>query len=54
MAKAVRIGAPCFPREEGRLQVQLQAVRRLDEKELGNRAATIWIRAWFSKQFAVP
>ena len=54
MAKAVRIGAPCFPKEEGRLQVQLQAVRRLDEKELGTRAATLWIRAWFRKQFAVP
>jgi hypothetical protein len=37
-----------------RLREQLQAVRRLDEKELGNRAATIWIRAWFSKQLAVP
>ena len=37
-----------------RLREQLQAVRRLDEKKLGNRAATIWIRAWFSKQFAVP
>ena len=33
---------------------QLQAVRRRHEKELGNRNATIWIRAWFSKQFAVP
>ncbi len=33
---------------------QLQAVRRLHEKELGNRAATLWIRAWFRKQFAVP
>jgi hypothetical protein len=37
-----------------RLREQLQAVRRLDEKQLGNRAATIWIRAWFSKQLAVP
>jgi hypothetical protein len=37
-----------------RLREQLQAVRRLDEKELGNRNASIWIRAWFRKQFAVP
>jgi hypothetical protein len=37
-----------------RLREQLQAVRRRHEKELGNRNATIWIRAWFSKQFAVP
>jgi hypothetical protein len=37
-----------------RLREQLQAVRRLDEKERGNRGATIWIRAWFSKQLAVP
>jgi hypothetical protein len=37
-----------------RLREQLQAVRRLDEKERGNRNATIWIRAWFSKQLAVP
>ena len=37
-----------------RLREQLQAVRCRHEKELGNRNATIWIRAWFSKQFAVP
>jgi len=37
-----------------RLREQLQAVRRLDEKQLGNRAAAIWIRAWFRKQFTVP
>ena len=37
-----------------RLREQLQAMRRLDEKELRNRNATISIRAWFSKQFAVP